>query len=408
MGIPSSSALSRRQDERGIALLLGLLFTVIVTGICLTGTTYLKAHIQKNRTSWATKSQALQVARSGLAEAHSWLRRQTSQPVLTFAPVQDTAAVPPVLDTNDPDIGLVRDFKITGRIWARYEVWKDWAGDPDPTRLAWRQQHRCEDVSTERGAANAGAIWRLRSVGYIYNRVNPAVPFNQAPNSVIASQVATNEYRRVVIRLPGNAALNVDTGSTCQINLNGRVIGGTGAGIYYPSGTGTPSTGLAAENRVTGSPGLATAVAYDGSYEGVFGLSYDQIRAMATLVMTSTASWPNPMPENGLVVIDTGAPLVINSTRPLTGTAIVIVVGNVTMSAGSYSNFNGLLYVDGNLTMNAPSVVKGAVIASGSVAMQGIGDFATVQYDAAVLASLMTHVGNYSVTNTLMLPRTYR
>jgi hypothetical protein len=397
-----------RDAERGVALLLGLLFTVIVAGICLTGTTYLRAHIQKNRTSWASKSQALQVARSGLAEAHSWLRRQTSQPVLTFAPQQDTGVVPPVLDTNDPDIGLVRDFKITGRIWARYEVWKQWAGDPDPTRLAWRQQHECLDVSTERGATTGGAIWQLRSIGYIYNRIDPAVPFNQAPNTVISSQVACNEYRRVVIRLPGNAAVNVDTGSTCQINLNGRILGGVGAGIYYATGTGTPSTGLAAENRVTGSPGLSTAVGYDASFEAVFGLTYDQIRAMATLVVTNPTNFPNPMPENGLVVIETGAPLTINAARPLMGTAIVVVIGNVTMSAGNYSNFNGLLYVDGNLTMNAPSVVKGSVICNGNLTMQGVGDFATVQYDAAVLTSLMGHVGNYSVTNSTMLPRSFR
>jgi Tfp pilus assembly protein PilX len=397
-----------RHGERGVALLLGLLFTVIVTGICLTGTTYLKAHIQKNRTSWATKSQALQVARSGLAEAHSWLRRQTSQPVLAFAPMQDTTAVPPVLDTNDQDVGLVRDFKITGRIWARYEVWKDWAADPDPTRLAWRQQHRCEDISAERGAANAGAIWRLRSIGYIYNRVNASVPFNQAPNTVIASQVATNEYRRVVIRLPGNGAVNVADGNSCHINTNGRIIGGIGAGIYYPATSGTPTTGPASAARVTGSPGLATSVAYDDSYESVFGLSYDELRAMATLVVTSAANFPSPMPENGLVIIDTGSTLNISNTKPLTGTAIVIIVGNVTLNDGNNANFNGLLYVDGNMTLRAPSLLKGSVICTGNLTVQGVGDYATIQYDVDVLNGLMSHVGNYSVANTLMLPRTFR
>lgn len=397
-----------RDGQQGVALVLALMFTMIVSGICLTGTLLLKSHIQKNRTSWASKSQALQVARSGLAEAHSWLRRQTSQPVLAFAPQLDTSVVPQILDTNEPDIGLVREFKITGAIYARYEVWKNWDADPDPDRLAWRQQFECEDISDQRGGSSAGAIWRLRSIGYIYNRIDPSVPFDQSPNSVIASQVATNEFRRVVISLPGTGAVNVADGNSCHINTNGRIVGGTGAGIYYPAGSGTPTTGPAAAARVTGSPGLATAVAYNDSYESVFGMSFDQLRAMATLVVTNAANFPSPMPENGLVIIDAGATMTVSSTKPLLGTAIVIVVGNLVMNDGNNANFNGLLYVDGNFTLRAPSMLKGSVICTGNMTVQGVGDYATIQYDADVLNGLMTHVGNYSTANTLGLPRLAR
>jgi hypothetical protein len=402
-------ASASRRDERGIALILALLFTMIVSGICLTGTLYLKSHIQKNRTSWASKSQALQVARSGLAEAHSWLRRQTSQPVLAFEPDLDTSSTPQVLDTIEPDVGLVREFKITGRIYARYEVWKEWDADPDAARLAWRQQFECEDVSMERGANAMGAIWRLRSVGYIYNRVNPAVAFDQAPNSVIASQVANNEYRRVVINLPGTGAVNVADGNNCHINTMGRIIGGSGAGIYYPFGTGTPTTGPGV-TRVTGTPQLATAnpaSTYDDSFEGVFGMSYDEIRAMATLVITNTANIPNPMPEGGIVCIEAGT-VQFNSTLPLMGTAIVIIKGNTMLLPGNNSNFNGLLYVEGNLTVRSPSLIRGSVICTGNMTVQGAADYATIQYDADILSSLMSTVGNYSVANTTMLPRNFR
>lgn len=397
-------AATTRSGERGVALIFALLFTMIVSGICLTGTLYLKAHIQKNRTSWATKSQALQVARSGLAEAHSWLRRQTSQPVLAFEPQLDTASTPQILDTIDQDIGLVREFKITGKIWARYEVWKQWDTDPDAARLAWRQQYECEDVSLQRGANAAGGIWRLRSVGYIYNRVNAAVPFNQLPNAVIASQVASNEYRRVVISLPGTGAVNVADGNNCHINTMGRIIGGTGAGIYYPAASGTPTTGPASANRVTGSPPLSTAVGYDDSYEAVFGMSYDEIRAMATLVVTNTANIPNPMPANGIVCIESNT-VQFDSAKPLNGTAIVIIKGHTTLLPGNNSNFNGLLYVEGNLTVRAPSLIKGSVICTGNMTVQGATEYATIQYDADVLNGLMSHVGNYSASNSTMLPR---
>jgi hypothetical protein len=395
-----------RDDERGVALILALMFTVIVAGITVTGTLMLKSHIQTNRTAWATKSQALQVARSGLAEGVAWMRRQTSQPVLTFAPMLDTSAVPPVLDTIDPDIGLVREFRITGKIHARYELWKQWDADPDAARLQRRQQNQCEDVSAARADATAGTVWRIRSVGYIYNLVDPAVPFNVSPNSVIASQVAVNEVRRLVIGLPGLAAVNVGDGNSCHINTQGRIVGGSAAGIYYPAGSGTPTVGPASANRVTGTPNLATAVDYDDSYEGVFGVSYGELQSMATLVVNQVSEIPTPMPEMGLIIIDCGGGNVnFDSTLPLTGSAIVIVRGNVTLTPGNNSNFSGMLYVEGNLTVRAPSVINGSVVCTGNMNVQGAADYATINFDGEILDQLMRFLGNYRISNTTLLPR---
>lgn len=406
--VPNAAA--ARADERGIALILALMFTMIVAGICLTGTTLLRSHIQKNRTSWASKSQALQVARSGLAEAHSWLRRQTSQPVTAFAPLLNTGSNPQVLDTVDPTIGLVREFRVTEKIFARYEVWKRWDADPDAQRRAWRQQHQCEDVSLLRGASGTGAVWRLRSIGYIYEQLDPDVPFDEAPNRIIASQVASNEYRRLVLTLPGNAAVNVGDGNACHINTNGRIIGGSAAGIYYPTGSGTPTTGPNNAQRVTGTPRLATTNNYDDSYEAVFGLSYEQIRAMATLVITDTSSLPSPMPDNGIVVIETNNTVGFDAAKPLRGTALVIIKGNALIQQGSNSDFNGLLYVDGNLTVREVSTVRGSVVCTGNLTVQGSGSnqYATIQYDGDVLNQLLGRIGNYTVANATLLPRAAR
>ncbi len=403
---------SRRQDrndERGLALILALLFTVIVAGITLTGTLMLQQHLRANRTNWATKSQALQVARSGLNEALAWMRRQTSQPVVSFAPVLDPGATPAVLDTIDPDIGLVREFKITGKTWARYEVWKRWDADPDAARLAWRQQYQSEDVSASRAGASPGTVWRVRSVGYIYNRIDPDIAYDELPNHVIASQVATNECRRMVIGLPGQAAVNVADGNSCHINTNGRIVGGgTGAGIYYPSGTGTPTVGPVGANRVTGTPNLATAVGYDDSYEGVFGLSFAELQALATLVVTDETDLPSPMPAMGLVVIDCGSTVQFDAALPLLGTAVVIVRGNCTLLSGNNSNFSGLLYVEGNLTIRSPSIINGSIVCTGNMTVQGAADYATINFDVDVLQSLMTQLGNYRTSNITLLPRLAR
>jgi hypothetical protein len=401
MDHPRTVALPRR-DEQGLALILGLLFTILVSGIVVSGTLYLKAHIQKNRTTFASKSQALQVAKSGLADALNWMRRQTAQPVLAFEPQLDTAASPQLLDTLDPAIGLVREFRITGKTWARYEVWKEWDADPDTDRLAWRRQYQCQDVSAARSDATAGTVWRLRSVGYIYDLVDDSVAFNVSPNHVISSQVAINEVRRMVIGLPGTAGLNVATGSTCVINSNGRIRGGTAAaGIYYASGTGTPT---APASRVSGTPAVSTAVSYDGSYDAVFGVTWEELLGTATLVVNDIANFPTPIPNMALVVVDAGN-ITLTSTNRLQGAGIVIVRGNLTLTTGNNSNFSGMLYVDGNLELRSPCEINGAIVCTGSVLMQGSTDYATLNYDGPILNTLMTELGNYRMSHTTYLPR---
>jgi hypothetical protein len=332
------------------------------------------------------------------------MRRQTSQPVLTIDPELDTTANPPRLDTMDPDIGIVREFKVSGNTWARYEVWKAWGADPDPDRLAWRQQYQCLDVSEPRADSAPGTMWRLRSIGYIYSREDSNVAYNMAPNHILASELAEAEVRRVVIQLPGQAALNVDTGSTCVVNSNGRVAGGAGAGIYYPQGTGTP----AGSGQTTGSPARSAGTTYDGSFEGVFGMSAAELQTVANLVVSTADDFPSPLPTGAMVIVDGLGSLTLDSSNPLLGVGMVIVRGNLTLSPGNNSNFSGLLYVDGDLTIRSPCEINGAVVCTGSVLVQGASDFATINFDNGILEQLMQDFGNYRLASTTLLPRQSR
>ena len=62
------------------------------------------------------------MADAGIVDAYAWLRRQQVQPVTTFAPRRDLAAVPPVNETDDPTLGLVREVELLPSLWGRYEV----------------------------------------------------------------------------------------------------------------------------------------------------------------------------------------------------------------------------------------------------------------------------------------------
>jgi hypothetical protein len=395
----------RPNPERGAALVVAVFFTIIVVGLTLVGAVSLTSHRMKTKTNWVVATQAVQAARSGLAEGLTWMRRQTTQPVTVFNPILNQGADPPVLDTIDPEIGLVREFEVTDAIWARYELWKQWVGDPDPARRARRVQFQCEDVSQPRAGGNPGMVWRLRCLGYVYRRVNPNVPFDQPPNHIIASQLMETDVRRVIITLPGLSAVNVHDGNSCHINTNGRIYGMGGAGICFPQNTGTPTIGPLSAQRVTGATMFATPSTYDDSYEHVFGMSLTELTGLAHLVVTNANQFPSPIPSMSLVVVDVGSTLTLDASNPLQGSGIVVVKGNLTLNQGNNSNFSGLLYVDGNFTMRDPSEINGSVICTGNMTVQGAHDYSTIRYDNTILEAMMQSFGNYQRSKPLQLPR---
>lgn len=391
-----------RSDERGVALILAILFTIIVVGITVTGSLILRSHQTKTKINFVSHGQSVQFAKSGLIEALGWLRKQTGQPVTAFEPTLNAAALPPILDTIDPEIGIVREFEITNSIWGRYEVWKTWDSDPNPTRLAWRQQMQCGDISDLRGDLSPGSVWRIRSLGYVFRRVDPNAAFNEAPNQVLGQEMAEVEARRLALQPPGQAALCSRTGSTVRVLTRGRVLGGTlAAGLYYLNGTSTPTvSGTGA--TLTGTPNRSAASTYDDSFEAVFGVSLDELDAMADYVVSAAVDFPNPVPIDTVVVAHT--PMSFTSTLPLKGTGVAVVLGNTTIGQGSYSSFSGLLYVQGNLTLREPCEIQGAVVVTGSVTVQGNLDYVTIQYDDEILQHLRQELGTYRLSSAMSRP----
>jgi hypothetical protein len=383
------------RDERGVALVMAVLFGIVVSGLVMSGTMLLRAHRIKTETSFRLHGQATQFARAGLTESLGWFRRQAAQPVLDFEPILDTVAAPPVFDTVEPDVGIVREFEISGATWGRYEVWKEWEGDPDPVRLAWRRQVQVTDISTQRGAAGAGTVWRIRAVGYVFRRADPGVRFDVPPNRVLGTDILETELRRMTLAPPGEAAICTETPTGTTVNNRARVLGITGAGIFFPN-TGTPTV---AAGAVIGLPALASTSDYQGSVDEVFGVSAEDLRSLADDTITSDPAFPSPVPRNSLLVADTS--LTFTAARPLRGNGIVYVNGDVTLTSGSNSFFTGFMYVDGNVTFNAPSEFNGSLVATGVVRVLGVSDFSNVTYDDGALNALRTEVGQYRLSGAI-------
>ena len=389
----------RTNPESGTALIVSMMFSVVALGIIASGTLILQANQRRTDTSFRVNAQANQFARAGITDALSWFRRQTTQPVLGFDPLLDTVASPQILDTDDPDVGIVREFRIADGIWGRYEVWKQWATDPDSARAAYRTQFEAADISLWRSQGSPGNSWRVRSVGYIYRRVDNTVALDASPNVRLGISMLEAEFKRLRLGAPGEAAVNISNGGSIAIGHNGRIDGGTSnPGIYY-SGSGSPSN----SGQVIGSPTqsyIAPAL-YDDSPESVFGLSLAELTSVSDDVITDPALFPSPIGNSTIVVAYPTTTLAFDSARPLRGTGVVYVQGNVVVAQGSNSVFNGLLYVEGNLTLREPSVINGTIICTGSMAVQGGSDRATVNYDPEILEQLRRDIGNYRLAGAV-------
>ncbi|MEZ5990021.1 MAG: hypothetical protein R3F30_13010 [Planctomycetota bacterium] len=385
---PVQRARTCRRDpagERGFVLLIALFFVVLTAGMVFSGTLSLRSTEQKTELSLRTQGQARHFAEAGLVDALDWFRRQTSQPVATFAPKKDELATPPILDTDDPSIGLVRDFGIDRGIWGRYEV-RRYVPNVSPAEPEVR------DITAMRQASGTGAVWRLVSRAFIYERRDTATAFDVAPNKILASDVLETEIRRLTLVPPAQAAICSPTGSKIYLYTGAMVRGGTAAGLAYINGSGAPvysggkAAGVPAETQI------ASTNWFDDC-QSVFGVDEDTLRSMADYQITYASEVPNPIPTNSIVFSD--GSLYMSTTYPLKGTGILYVKGDVYVPYNTTSYFNGVIYATGNVYLYGPVAVNGTVIGKGYVYLSSLGDLSEVVYDDGVINSLMIAIGQY-------------
>ncbi|MBN2489663.1 MAG: hypothetical protein JXQ29_02295 [Planctomycetes bacterium] len=382
----TSNRLTVRPDEHGTILVVVMITAVAMFGLLLAGTVKISSYRTEAETAFRCEAQARNVARAGVIDGFSWFRRQPVQPVVDFAPLLDPGANPPVLDTEEPSVGIVREFQISGSTWARYEVRK-----VDPNR----PEQAVRDLSALRGYAGQGQAWNLASWGLVFRKQDVARRYNEPPNQVLATAWAFTEIRRMTLSPPGEAAVCCSRGDRVVVGANSRVIGGEGTGIVFPPGTGTP----AVSGELSGTTKTATLTDYNASIEHVFGVTLDELESLADEVAGGAATFPSPFPRQGLVVVK--GDITFDYTTPLRGTGVVVVIGNVTVDASARNFFNGMLYVNGAVTFRAPSLLRGALIASGTVRTEGYGDVAEIEFDPGVLADLMMNMGQYRISRAI-------
>jgi hypothetical protein len=399
--------------ESGSAIIVALVAAVVLAAMVTAGAKYLVFTSKSSEKLFESNDQAYNVARAGLIDALSWFRRQPAQPVPNFAPQRDLLAVPPINETDNPAVGLVRNYPITSSLWARYEVRLQVVGD----------MNTIQDVTQSRGmpGAGPGTVWQITSHGYVFRRnyKNPADPvaneWNEAAewnnaehrptgndadgrNELLNRITLVTEIRRLTIITPGPAALCARAGSTISLGNRSRVTGGTTTGVCYAQGTGTPTV----TGSLSGTPSQAALAGYADDWTDVFGMPLQDLLAMPDVKVRNVADLPNPLPDYSLTYYQ--GDVVFTSATPLRSSAAVLIVdGNLTLAANSNSFFNGFIYVRGNFVQQAPSSIRGTVAVRGTANVSGLGDYSEVWADRPLLTEIMQRMGQYRLSQAIRI-----
>ncbi len=438
-----SSAASRSNQEGGFALVWATVTVMIIAGLLASASEKDRGLEELARAEFGSQGQAHGIARAGLEDAVAWFRRRPSQPVTVFEPQRDPRLPPPdaiatpesiaaaaaayaadppedgevlVNETEDPGTGIVRSFEISPGLWGRYTVFTGTDPEPfvdgdgdgvyDPGESytdsngdgRWSPGRWTRDVTVERGLGGNGTVWYIACRGEVYQRPNGDLPLGEGGNVRVAEAVLATEIRRLTIAPPAAATVVTARGDDIRVATRGRLRGDTC--LAYPSSTGNPST---SGGEIYGSSSPVPAM--DLSVEQVFGVSWAELRSMADISTSdATDGLPAVLPDFTLTVF-TGN-LTFNAARPLRGNGVLVVQGDVVIESGSNSFFRGLLYVDGELTMRAPSYTRGTVLATGDVDIRGTGgDFCEVEHDSGMVSLLLTHIGQYRHSKAVFVPQ---
>lgn len=350
-----------------VVLLILLLSVFIAVGMAIV------LNLQKSlKVSFDVNLKASEVANAGIEDAISWFKRQLIQPVQEFSPTGD--------DTEDPNIGLVREYLISGNVYGRYEVPKSEVEDVSIKRNRYRKILDEEN----KDESSAGSIWKIVSYGYVFQKIDPNKRFNESPNKILARSKLSTEIRRIGVNLPIEAAILAE--KNVQIGNGGRVRGGIATNGKVSNSQGDIQGNIMENQRMPLDP------------LSIFGLSLDELSNLADISVSSVSQLPQKLPSSALIYIDGNAQF--GHTRPLNGGGILIVNGNLNIQAGSNSNFTGIIYVAGNSSSNyeqrAPSIVSGCLVVTGSVVnIQGTGEISEVVFEKNVIDMIKRRVGLY-------------
>ena len=360
--------------RRGAIALLWALLVVIMLSVWM-GISLRNLAVERefmSRTSIPLQLHARYMAKAGLVETLNWFRRQDSQPVTAFNPGPG--------DSQDPARGIVFQQRIMRNTFIGYEVLRA----------------NVRDISSTRGYL-PGTLWELTSIGYVRYRDRLGVWH------MVRYPIKT-EIIRLTLAPPVESAVVAPYGWRVWVKTRARVRGGNSAGIAVARWTGRPRV---YGGTVTGTPRfqyisdpereLRPVEYYRSavSIPSVFGISENSVRSVADLVTGELEDLPEDF-SYLLVYFDGDLRL---TRKPLRGTGVLIVNGDLRIDNGGFNYFSGLIYVRGNVWIRGNVLISGSLVLEeghgDNVDLQGTRDYVEITYDRNILNQVRARIGNY-------------
>ncbi|MGQ0645890.1 MAG: hypothetical protein ACT4O3_10440 [Elusimicrobiota bacterium] len=400
-------SLSVLGNSSGTAALVIILFIALLIAMPA-GFQMISSIRQQTRQSLRMDVQAGDAASGGIVDALSWFRRQPVQPVAQMNDVAylwpDAAFHPRQADgsTIDESIGIVKEYPVSDstNLWARYEVRRQ-SANPAVAPLV----ERVHDITNTRYpdfSNGDGLAWILHSRGYIFRRKDAALPYNQAPNTVLATAEKSTEIRRLALTLPFPAAAIVSNRNGVSVGAFARIAGGPAAGLGYYEGltwtgsgtvTGNPDQMICYSTNTPVIPGMPAAYPAETT-KAVFGATQQELRLMADVNANGVGDLPAAYPSMALVYINGNA--AFGASRKLQGGGILYVNGNLDAPAAAQMRFYGLIFCTGNVAIEPPGSLEGTLFALGSVNLNAPGPLeAEVLYSPSALETVTYTIGAY-------------
>jgi hypothetical protein len=404
---------NQARQEHGVALLIIVMLVAILSFI-FAGYQFLATSSRSTLQQMNVRTEAENAARGGLTDTITWFRNQSKQPVGSYSntsayPYPDAAFAPLQSngDTIDQSLGLVQEYPLrnNSNLYARYQVLQQ----ANPATNPWNS-HAVHDITASRLPPpyynGQGLAWYIESAGYIYIKNSSTTAYNQWPNRVLANASVSVEIRRIALNT-ATSALTVDNPNNVTLTNNGRLAGGTttytlnNSGLAYtrtsspPNGTVTGYTS-GTSSWIHGNPAIQLTSSTATNFQTVFGLAQNDVKLMSDIVVNTNSPLPANYPSMALVYCQQS--VTFDSTHPLRGGGLLIVQGDLNVSAGTDAFFDGVIYVQGgNVSISGPAEISGTVIVSGNgtVTLNGSGDVAEIVYDSRILNSVQQQVALY-------------
>lgn len=338
-------------------------------------------------------------------------------------------------------------------LWGRYVIRRqntqNWSPGPD-TMSANTDPDAAHDISaiTTQSALGSGVRWSIVSRGYLLRLPSPVTTtsytssllgntaafsggnllsaplafYNNQP-FLLAQARVYGELQRVNFNLPASAVM-VPSASSLDVNTNGILDSGglaleydytagtyNGIGSNAGSLTGGPNPAAIAPAIGTCFPGqswgtlrsMATGLESGGQIQGYVGGS-EQLPVFNGTNGTNGKSYLTQVNQDSFYFLTGNISLQgsTGSVPVLSGVGLCVIEGSLTIPSGNNSNWAGVLYVQGQVTIDGPTSITGILISETGISIGASSDLnkTTVAYDPTLITTVQGLLKDFTVDSS--------